>query len=335
MSKQSKLVLKLPKLNAFNLAWPVDWTTLFGAERPLILEIGFGYGHYLRHLSHKRPDASIIGIEIANQCMVAGERLIEREGLDNVRVIHSPANTALHHLFKPGSLSEVHVNFPDPWFKKRHSGRRLMNPLTLNLIVSRLQSDGRFYLATDILAYAEMSAELLAETPGLTNQFDTPYVTDMPGRTRTKYEIKAIHAGRECYYFAYTRNAQPTPIQLDPEERPVPHLIIQSPLNPQTILAQFQPLQAVDTDNAIHVNVGYAYANTDSLLFEAYVSEPTIDQRVAIMLVPREDGAYTLKLGGIGAPRPTDGMHVAVALIGDWIASLHPNAHIVTDKVRR
>ncbi len=335
MSKQSKLILKLPKLNALNLAWPVDWSALFGVERPLILEIGFGYGHYLRHLSYERPDASIIGIEIANPCMVAGERLIEREGLHNVRVIHSPANTALHHLFIPGSLGEVHVNFPDPWFKKRHSGRRLMNPLTLNLIVSRLQAGGRFYLATDILAYAEMSAELLAETPGLTNQFDAPCVTDMPGRTRTKYEMKAISAGRACYYFAYTRNDQPARIQLDPEERPMPHLIIQTPHDPQTLLAQFQPLQADDTDTAIHVNVGYAYANADSLLFEAYVSEPTIDQRVAILFVPREDGAYTLKLGGIGAPRPTDGIHVAVALIGDWIASLHPDAHIVKDKVRR
>jgi tRNA (guanine-N7-)-methyltransferase len=72
-----------------------------------------------RHLSATHPDASIIGLEISNRCMEMAERMIKREDLPNVRVIHSTAETALHHLFEPQTLREVHINFPDPWFKTR------------------------------------------------------------------------------------------------------------------------------------------------------------------------------------------------------------------------
>src|SRR5690606_2264157 len=140
------------------------------------------------------------------------ERWIERESISNARVIHATAQTALAHLFTPASLDQIHINFPDPWFKSRHEHRRLMQRDTLDALVNRLKPGGLLYLATDIVEYAEMSAELLAQTPGLDNLHETPWVHQIPGRVMTKYERKAVAAGRPCHYFAYRRNQQPTPV---------------------------------------------------------------------------------------------------------------------------
>ena len=327
------------KLSSNTLPWPTDWAAVFGTDHPLILEIGFGYGQYLEHLHHQQSDANIIGIEINNTCLVKAEKAIPRKGMHNVRVVHTTAETALHHLFAPQSLKQVHINFPDPWFKERHAGRRLMQRDTLDAIVSRLQPDGMLYLATDILPYAEMSAELLADTPALTNTLPTPWVHEMPGRTITKYEKKAIKEGRPCHYFAYQRNHQPGPDVPLIMESPMPHIVFESPLSLAEIYTQITA-----TDFAEHtyefgetrINFKNVYQSTQSLLFDVYAHEPTIDQRVSLALVERDDhpGEYTLKLGAIGNPRPTAGMHHAVRVLGERLIALHADAKIIHNKVR-
>ncbi len=321
------------KLSSLTLPWPVDWTTLFGRDCPLIVEIGFGYGAFLIHLGSQNPGANVIGLEIASRCLTAGEEAVERKGLTNVRIIHSTAETALHHLFSPASISQVHINFPDPWFKKRHGHRRLMQRDTLDAIVSRLQPGGLFYLATDIIEYAEMSAELLAQTPGLVNLSTTPWTREMPGRTLTKYERKARAEGRECYYFAYQRSTTPVPNLPVVEELEMPHIVFSSPLNLDEMLAQFTSSEHQFGDT--HISILNGYRGKNVLLFEVFVNEPTIDQRVAIILSQHpEPHEYTLKLGVLGHPRPTDGLHRTISLLGDWLVSLHPDAQVIKRGVK-
>lgn len=312
------------KFSSLTLPWPTDWHALFGAAHPLIVEIGFGYATYLIALAQHNPDANVVGIEIVNECLVRGEKAVYRLNLTNVRIVHSRAETALHHLFEPASVSQFHINFPDPWFKQRHERRRLMQRPTLDALVSRLETGGRLYLATDILEYAEMCAELFAHTPGLENTLPTPWANAMPGRVTTKYESKAQAVGRACYYFAYRRNAQPAPDVPVIKDLDMPHMVFHSPLSLDAMYRQFQPMHQEFGD--IHVNVLEAFQNERNLLFEVYVKEPTIDQRVAILLVyhPQTE-EYTLKLGALGHPRPTLGIHRAVSLLGDWLLSLHPD----------
>lgn len=323
----------LRKLSSKTLSWPTDWASLFGAARPLIVEIGFGYGAFLLHLAHTNPDANVIGLEVANRCLTAAESAIERHHIANVRVVHSTAETALHHLFEPATISQAHVNFPDPWFKKRHSHRRLMQRDTLDAIVNRLEPGGLFHLATDILAYAEMSAELLAETPGLDNLLDTSWASSLPGRYVTKYEAKAQRVGRPCYYFAYRRNDLPAPALPVIKELDMPHLVFTSPLSLDNMLAQFERREYAG--DGTHIAFLYGYRGDHSLLFEVYVKEPTIDQRVAVMLVEREETCeYTLQLGMLGHPRPTPGIHLAVSLLGEWLVGLHPEASLLKSKLQ-
>ncbi|MCA0456338.1 MAG: tRNA (guanosine(46)-N7)-methyltransferase TrmB [Chloroflexi bacterium] len=323
----------MQKLSSIRLPWPTDWAALFGAERPLILEIGFGYGAFLKHLARTNPDANIVGIEIANQCLASVERAVEREKLTNVRIIQSMAETALHHLFTPATLSQVHINFPDPWFKSRHSHRRLMQRDTLDVIVSRLQPEAALYLATDIIEYAEMSAELLASTPGLDNVLPTPWANAMVGRVVTKYEGRAQREGRACYYFAYRRNAQPAPEVPVIVEGEMTHVVFKTPLSLDDILARFEGVENRPDADTIIKSL-HSYRGDNVVMFEMFTHEPTIDQHYALVVSPREnDNEYTLKVGTLGYPRHTPGLQKAVAFMGDWLVRLHPDAVIVHHKL--
>jgi hypothetical protein len=118
------------------------------------------------------------------------------------------------------------------------------------------------------------------------------------------------------------------------EELDMPHIVMRSPLSLAEIPAHFTPVEHAVDD--IRIRFMAAYTNARTLLFETYVHEPTINQHVGVVLVERETpGEYTLKLSGMGSPRPTEGIHVAVGLLGDWLAGLHPEATIVTSKVRQ
>jgi tRNA (guanine-N7-)-methyltransferase len=319
------------------LLWPADWAEIFGIARPLIVEIGFGYATYLVSLAQHNPDANVIGFEMSNECMVRGEKAIERLKLNNVRAVHSTAETALYHLFEPGTIQQLHINFPDPWFKNRHQHRRLMKRPTLDAIVNRLAPKGRLYLATDILDYAEMCAALFAETPGLTNLLPTAWAHDPALVNRpitTKYEGKALAAGRSCYYFALERNTAPAPDVPVIKDWDMPHIIFQSPLSLDEMYAQFRPGEYHFGET--YVSFLQAFRGAGALLFEVFVREPTIDQRVALILAQREESPeFTIKLGTLGQPRSTDGIHKAVGLLGDWAVSLHPDARIISDKVKR
>lgn len=327
----------MDKLNSRMLPWPADWSALFGADRPLIVEIGFGHGVFLRYLAGRYPDASIVGFEIANRPMVKTEAMIERERLTNVRVIHSMAETALHHLFVPASIRQLHVNFPDPWFKSSQSHRRLMQRDTLDAIVSRLESGGEFYLATDIQAYAEMAHELLAATPGLDNLLPNAWTHELPGRVVTKYEAAARREGRMCYYFAYQRNMLPAPDVPVIKDQVMPHVVLTSPLTLGDMAVRFEPIQ--HSEAGTHVHLRNLFRSDEALLVETHVGEPTITQHVALVVVrrlhPDTPGAaeYTIQLSTMGQPRPTAGIHLAVRLLTDWILSLHPETRILKQKV--
>lgn len=327
-------MIQLPKLHSHMLAWPTDWSALFGRQAPILLEIGFGYGAFLLHLARSHPEANIVGVEIASRCLEQTERAVEREKLTNVRLIHATAETMLHHLCAPQSLSAIHINFPDPWFKRAHSHRRLMQRDTLEAMVSRLLPGGHLYLATDIREYAAMSAELLAATPQLENLLPGAWVNELPERgVRTKYENAALRAGRTCHYFVYRRNAFPAPDVPIIKDWPMPHVVVHLPLTLDEIFACFQR-QDKTLDSGVYVHWMDIYRNPQRLLIETFIKEPTIEQHFAFLLAARPAAhEYTLKLSTIGHPRPTSGVHKAASALRDWVLSLHPQARVLIEKV--
>lgn len=324
---------------AYDLAWPTDWVALFGADRPLIVEIGFGNADYLIALGQQYPDHHIIGLEISHISTDKAVRKMKNNGLSNILPILSRAETALHHLFQPQQVQQFHINYPDPWFKNRHSGRRLMQRDTLDAIVSRLQVGGLLYLATDIAAYAEMSDALLRETPQLDNRLDAAWVNQLPERLiTTKYEQKGYREGRPGHFFVYERNAQPAPPVPVIEELPMPHAVLETPLAPDAILEAFDGRTEFNTGDGIHVTLidGFWNPRRESLLFEVHIEEPTIDQHVGLLVLPKRDESnrYTVKYAALGMPRATLGMHRAVNTLADWVAGLHADGVVISRKLR-
>lgn len=324
------------KLNSLTLPWPVDWAALFGEDRPLIVEIGFGNADYLIALAAANADCNVIGFEVSGQSMYKAERKIVSKTLHNARAIYSRAETALHHLFTPQSIREVHINYPDPWFKTRHAGRRLMQRDTLDAIVNRLEIGGLLYLATDIVDYAEMSHDLLVETPGLDNLLNAPWTDHLSERLiTTKYEQKGIREGRPGNYFKYRRNDQPAPDVPVQEERPVPHIIIKSAQDPKALAALAEKVAFHHEGMHVALLTGYWNPHFDSALFEVVIEEPTIEQHLALALRRREeDGQFTLRYASFGMPRPTDGLHFATVAVAKWLTEQHPDTEIVINRTR-
>ena len=327
--------MKIKKLSYLTVDWALDYAKLFPVIQPVIVEIGFGNADYLIHLGQTYPDHNIIGLEIAAQSMDKAERKIVTANLTNVRPIHATGETALAHFFEPESIQAFYINYPDPWFKNKHSHRRLIKRETVDMLTSRLVMGGTIMLATDIVEYAEMAHEILSETPGLINTLDTAWVADLEGRFRTKYEMKGYREGRSGHFFIYRRNDTPVnhpPVIKDIE---MPHLFLRTPLDVETIVANFR--QSRRTLNGVHVAMLRAYANKDthSAVFEVVVEEDTIDQHTMLVLSPREGSdEYVIQMTTIGHARPTYGMHRAVQVVGEWVASIHEDAHITETKLR-
>lgn len=336
MTKPTRIPVQ--RLSATTVPWPLDWTTLFpnhAQESPRILEIGFGYGQFLRWLSQSQPDARIIGIEIDSLSLQKAEGACDRGLLPNVRVMFARAETALAHVFEPETLDEIHVNFPDPWFKAGHAQRRLIQRNTLDLMASRLKHGGLFTLATDIREYADMSAEHLAATPTLTNTFaPEPWSWQRTIGVMTKYEARGYKEGRPGHYFVYRRNDQPALDLPVIRDLPMPHMKITQPLSPAEIVAKFTAFKA-HAEGGIHASFMAAYAKADAVLFETYVVEPSIHQSIAILVMRNpQNGEFVVSLGALGTPRPTDGAHFAVRKLTEWVVSLSPEATITADYAR-
>lgn len=325
-------------LNSLAMAWTTNWTELFGVERPLIVEIGFGNADYLIALAQANPDCNVIGFELSTQSIYKAERKIRKNKLNNALAVYSRGETAINHLFELQSIREIHINYPDPWFKKRHAGRRIMQADMLLAMTSRLEIGGLLYLATDIVDYAEMSHEILAEASGLTNELDSAWINEFPERLiTTKYEEKGIREGRPGNYFKYRRNNTVIPDVPVMEEWTVPHVIIKTPMTSQEIAASVEKI-AFHKGEYIHVAVfnGFWNINNDSVLFEVNIDEPTIEQHIALSLRHREDkGDYILRYATFGMPRSTEGMHFAISSLAQWLTELHPDAEIVSDRTNR
>jgi tRNA (guanine-N7-)-methyltransferase len=141
----------------------LDLRAVFGRSAPVILEIGFGNGEYLLRRARREPERNFLGVEVHRPGV--GHLLLEaaQANIDNLRIIAHDAVEVLEQQIPAGSLEEVLLLFPDPWPKKRHHKRRLVQPPFIALVASRLHVGGRLQIATDWQPYAEqMHADLMA-----------------------------------------------------------------------------------------------------------------------------------------------------------------------------
>jgi tRNA (guanine-N7-)-methyltransferase len=173
-----------------------DLHTAFSRKAPVVVEIGFGNGQALAWMAANEPDKNFIGVEVHEPGVGRLLNALKDQQLDNVRVVMRDAIEVLTEQALPASLDELRIYFPDPWPKKRHHKRRLIQPEFLRLIADRLKPGGLLHLATDWSPYAEWMLEALDQVRDLTN-LGNPYVTRPAWRPQTHFERRGQKRGHE------------------------------------------------------------------------------------------------------------------------------------------
>lgn len=185
---------------------PVQWNTVFGRTAPLLLEIGFGNGEALRWAANRHPDWNFIGIEVHRPGVGRLLNGLADDARDNVRLYCHDAVEVLQQDIAAGSLDEVRIWFPDPWHKKRHNKRRLVQPDFVALLASRLRAGGRLHLATDWQAYAEHMHEVMEASPDFDNEAGAGAASPRPDtRPQTHFETRGQRLGHGVWDLLYRR----------------------------------------------------------------------------------------------------------------------------------
>ena len=197
--------------NAHQEAWVIpdaavdapdfDLTTWFGREAPLVVEIGSGVGEATAALAAARPDVNVLALEVWVPGVADSLWRCAEAGADNVRFCSVDAVWFVENLLAPASVTELWTFFPDPWHKKKHNKRRLVNPSFARLIAERLVVGGTWRLATDWLEYADQMREVLDAEPALSGGV----VERWAERPVTKFERKGLAVGRTITDLAYQR----------------------------------------------------------------------------------------------------------------------------------
>ena len=173
-----------------------DLDALFGRRAPRVLEIGFGNGDALLALAAREPATDFIGIEVHRPGVGSLLRRAAAVPLTNLRVSTHDAVEVLRDQVPPASLAAVHLFFPDPWPKKRHHKRRIVQPDFVALVADRLVDGGRFHLATDWVPYAEWMLEVLGACDALENAHVGGAYSPRPDtRPLTRFEQRGLRLG--------------------------------------------------------------------------------------------------------------------------------------------
>jgi tRNA (guanine-N7-)-methyltransferase len=184
----------MPQLGVSYAPSPVDWPSLFGRRAPVVVEVGSGMGETTARIAAENPDVDYLAIEVHAPGVGSLLRHVAEEGLTNLRIVQHDAVEVLRDMVPEGSLAAIHVFFPDPWPKKRHHKRRLVQPGFAALAASRLARGGRLHVATDWQEYAEQVLAVLSEVPGLRNTAEA-FAPRPPWRPETKFERRGRNLG--------------------------------------------------------------------------------------------------------------------------------------------
>ncbi|WP_322987280.1 tRNA (guanosine(46)-N7)-methyltransferase TrmB [Phaeacidiphilus oryzae] len=192
---------------------PLDLAEFFGSPRPVVLEIGFGMGDATAAMAEADPGTGILGVDIHTPGHGNLLRLVAAKGLENVRVAQGDAVILLRDMLEPASLAGLRVYFPDPWPKKRHHKRRLIQPEFLRLAVSRLAPGALVHCATDWEPYAEQMLEVLSAEPGLVNAYPEGdgWAPRPDWRPMTKFERQGLARGHVVRDLLFRRAGGPAP----------------------------------------------------------------------------------------------------------------------------
>jgi tRNA (guanine-N7-)-methyltransferase len=189
-------------------AAPADFKAIFKRDAPTILEIGFGMGEATAHIASLMPEKNFLCCEVHTPGVGALLKRIEEQGLSNIRILQHDAVEVMEHMLADASLDGVHIFFPDPWHKKKHNKRRLIQPPLIARLAVRLKPGGYLHCATDWQPYAQQILEVLSAQALLRNTAaadSAGYARKPDYRPLTKFENRGIKLGHGVWDVIFVR----------------------------------------------------------------------------------------------------------------------------------
>lgn len=187
---------------------PFRWESVFKQPAPIELEIGSGKGTFLLRRASAYPERNFFGIEWANEFYRYACDRLRRHGLENARILRADAGYFIRVVCPPNSLAALHVYHPDPWPKKRHHKRRLIQPAFVDAAAKCLQAGARWAVQTDHAEYFSVLEPLLEDHPGFERvPFDEGEADLVDGGVATNFEVKYRAEGRDIYQIAIRKRA--------------------------------------------------------------------------------------------------------------------------------
>jgi len=194
----------LPKYGIPYSEAPLNLDEAFGRSAPKILEIGFGMGEATAHIAAQHPQNDYLCVEVHTPGVGSLLKQVEELGLSNIRIVQHDAVEVLRHMVAPASLDGVHIFFPDPWHKKRHNKRRLIQAELVALLCERLKPGGYVHMATDWQDYAEQVLAVFSTEPRLVNTAPA-YAPRPEYRPATKFEQRGLRLGHGVWDIVFRR----------------------------------------------------------------------------------------------------------------------------------
>jgi tRNA (guanine-N7-)-methyltransferase len=183
-----------------------DWASTFDNDFPLKLEIGFGTGNFLIEMAIREPNSNFVGLDFYHKGIRKVITRINKLQLENIRIVYGDAREKIPQIFADKELSEIYINFPDPWPKKRHIKRRLIKPQLIKSLSQKLVSKGEIRVATDSKNYAEEILINFQSEPSLSNKNGKlGYQNKREDTPKTKYEKNFLSLGDKIYYMDFKK----------------------------------------------------------------------------------------------------------------------------------
>jgi len=208
MQTQHELIVEPVGLEVDKLPRPLCFRTVFGNDHPVELEIGMGKGTFITEQAKARPDVNFFGIEWARWYWRYASDRLRRNGCGNARTVRAEANYFLAEFVPDASLSVLHVYFPDPWPKKRHHKRRLVQPPFLTHVQRVLAPGGRLQIVTDHQEYFEQIETVVRGSALRVIDYNRPGSAGEGEFVGTNFERKYRRQGRPFYAIAAVKEAQ-------------------------------------------------------------------------------------------------------------------------------
>ena len=183
----------------------IDLVAVFKRDAPTVLEIGFGMGEATAHIAAHMPGTNFMCCEVHTPGVGALLKRIEEQNLANIRILQHDAVEVIDHMLVPGSLDGIHIFFPDPWHKKKHNKRRLIQAPLVAKLAARLKPGAYLHCATDWQPYAEQILDVLGQEPLLQNTSANGYAPKPDYRPLTKFENRGIKLGHGVWDVVFRR----------------------------------------------------------------------------------------------------------------------------------